>query len=68
MSENNSGIVFLGLLTIVFITLKLSNNIDWSWWFILDPLYVPYPIVVVGVVIYVLVKGSYILIKKNMEV
>lgn len=30
---------FLGLLTIVFITLKLTGFITWSWWLVLLPLY-----------------------------
>ena len=40
-SDNNSsstGIGFTGLLTIVFITLKLTGFIDWSWWLVLLPL------------------------------
>lgn len=31
------GIGFFGLLTIVFITLKLCKVIDWSWWWVLAP-------------------------------
>lgn len=30
---------FLGLLALVFITLKLCGVIAWSWWFVLLPLY-----------------------------
>jgi hypothetical protein len=30
---------FLGLLTIVFITLKLTGYINWSWWWVLAPLW-----------------------------
>ena len=30
---------FLGLLTIVFITLKLTGYIAWSWWWVLFPLW-----------------------------
>ena len=30
---------FFGLLTIVFVTLKLTNYIDWSWWLVLLPAY-----------------------------
>jgi len=30
---------FLGLLTIVFITLKLTGYIAWSWWWVLAPLW-----------------------------
>lgn len=50
MSNNNSssgGIGFCGLLTIVFIALKLTNYIDWSWWWVLSPLWIPFIIVCV---------------------
>ena len=42
---NSNGIGFCGILTIVFITLKLTNNIDWSWWWVLGPLWIPTAIV-----------------------
>ena len=32
-------ISFFDLLTLVFITLKLTNVINWSWWLVLLPLY-----------------------------
>ena len=38
-SGNKNGIGFTGLLTIVFITLKLIGKIDWSWWWVLSPLW-----------------------------
>ena len=44
MSNNtstSSGIGFTGLLTIVFITLKLTHYINWSWWWVLSPLWIP---------------------------
>lgn len=28
---------FLSVLTLIFIVLKLTDFIDWSWWFILAP-------------------------------
>ena len=30
---------FLGLLTLVFIVLKLTHHIDWSWVWVLSPLW-----------------------------
>ena len=36
---NNNSIGFIGLLTIVFITLKLTGFIDWSWWLVLSPIW-----------------------------
>jgi len=38
MEEKSSGIGFVGLLTIVFIILKLLEKIDWSWWWVLSPI------------------------------
>lgn len=40
-SSTSSGIGFCGLLTIVFITLKLLDKIDWSWWWVLSPVWLP---------------------------
>ena len=39
-SSSSSGIGFTELLTIVFITLKLIGKIDWSWWWVLSPLWI----------------------------
>ena len=39
-SSSSSGIGFAGLLTILFIALKLTHYIDWSWWWVLSPLWI----------------------------
>jgi hypothetical protein len=39
---------FLGLLTILFIALKLTGYIAWSWWWVLSPLWLGF-VVVIGV-------------------
>lgn len=36
---SSSGISFIGLLQIVFIVLKLIGKIDWSWWWVLAPIW-----------------------------
>lgn len=38
---NTNSIGFFGLLTLIFITLKLTGYIDWSWWLVLLPLFIP---------------------------
>lgn len=38
---------FVGLLTIVFITLKLTDYIDWSWWWVLAPIWMSLTLVLV---------------------
>jgi hypothetical protein len=40
-SQQQGGIGFVGLLTTVFITLKLLNVITWSWWWVLSPILIP---------------------------
>ena len=37
----NTGIGFTGLLAIVFIVLKLTGVIAWSWWWVLSPVWLP---------------------------
>ena len=39
-SSSSGGIGFVGLLTILFIALKLTGNIDWSWWWVLSPIWI----------------------------
>jgi hypothetical protein len=39
-SSTSGGIGFVGLLTIAFIVLKLTHFIDWSWWWVLSPLWI----------------------------
>lgn len=50
MSDNSNtqsgGIGFCGLLTIVFIVLKLTHIINWSWWWVLAPSWIPLGIIV----------------------
>jgi predicted tellurium resistance membrane protein TerC len=58
MSESKTGgIGFFGLLTIVFITLKLTNYIDWSWWWVLSPLWIPLAIIF-AILVIMLVMGA----------
>ena len=38
-TKSSGGIGFFGLLTVVFITLKLVGIIEWSWWLVTAPLW-----------------------------
>jgi uncharacterized protein (DUF983 family) len=38
-SSSSSGI-FPSLLTVLFIGLKLTGHITWSWWWVLSPLWI----------------------------
>ena len=35
------GFGFAGLLAILFIGLKMTAHIDWSWWWVLAPMWLP---------------------------
>lgn len=43
--STNGGVGFLGALTILFIALKLTHVIDWSWWWVLSPIWIPVAVV-----------------------
>ena len=47
-AELNTGTLFLELLFLLFLGLKLGNVIDWSWWWVFAPLWMPAVVVVVG--------------------
>ena len=55
--QTSNGIGFTGLLTIVFIILKLCNIIAWSWWWVLSPLWISAILWVILVIIVLLVGG-----------
>lgn len=52
-SSSFMGIAFCGLLTITFIILRLCGVIDWSWWWVLSPIWIPASIV--GLVLTIIV-------------
>ena len=39
-SKSSGGIGFAGLLTVVFIVLKLIGRISWSWVWVLSPMWI----------------------------
>ena len=50
-STSSSGIGFPGLLAILFITLKLTGVITWSWLWVLAPIWITFVIVVFVLII-----------------
>jgi hypothetical protein len=62
MEKNYSGGVGLpGLLTVLFVGLKLTHYIDWSWLWVLSPVWIPIALAAVilvcyGIALAVLVK------------
>ena len=46
VSTSAGGVGFTGLLTIAFIVLKLCGVIEWSWLWVLSPLWISFGLVV----------------------
>lgn len=61
MSESakiSSGIGFTGLLTVLFIGLKLTNVINWSWWWVLSPLWIDFALIIIIIIVLLLIKAA----------
>lgn len=48
----------LALLGVGFIVLKLTGHIDWSWWWVLAPFWIPVALVLPAVVVVVAVAAA----------
>jgi hypothetical protein len=48
ISNSGNGLGFGTVLFLVFLVLKLTNYIDWSWWWVTAPLWIP--IVMIGII------------------
>lgn len=51
----NTG--FLGLLTLLFIGLKLGHVIDWSWWWVFLPLWGSWAVIVIAFFVFACVAA-----------
>lgn len=59
--EVHTGGVFLPLLAVLFIALKLTGYVTWSWLWVLSPLWIPMALgaaIVLGCLAVVLVTGA----------
>ena len=53
-SSSSGGISFTGALTVLFIGLKLTHVINWSWWWVLSPIWISALIVITFLIIFLL--------------
>lgn len=60
---------FLELLFLLFLGLKLGNVIDWSWWWVFSPIWLPIVIMViaVGVTFLGAAIAAQVSLRKNMK-
>lgn len=59
-SNNNGSIGFAGLLALLFIALKLTHVIDWSWWWVLSPLWISAGLVLVIFILVPLIIAAFV--------
>ena len=55
MKENKTtvsgGVGVLGLLGVAFVVLKLCKVINWSWWWVTAPFWIPFGVIMLLVVL-----------------
>lgn len=52
-----SGIGLDIILFVVFLILKLTGHIDWSWWWVTSPLWIPVAIVLGCMIFWMVILG-----------
>ena len=55
----NTGMKFCDVLLIVFIVLKLCKVINWSWWWVLSPFWIPLGLAIILLLVSGLLKLIY---------
>ncbi len=66
-SVGGGGVGFCGLLTIVFIVLKILGHITWSWWWVLAPMWIPLAIGIGILAVILLFLGIGFVIKETVK-
>ena len=56
-SKGSNGLGLCGVLTVVFITLKLIGVINWSWLWVLSPLWISIVLTIILIIIIALLGG-----------
>lgn len=54
--SSTNGVGFFGLLTLLFIGLKLTKVITWSWVWVLSPIWLPLAVLLAGLVVYIVYR------------
>jgi len=54
--KGNGGVGLVSLLTVLFVGLKLTKYIDWSWWWVLSPLWIDALFVISIIIIIAIVQ------------
>ena len=55
-SKSSNGLGFTTILFLIFMTLKLAGFINWSWWWVTAPIWIPFISVMILVIIALMYK------------
>ena len=56
-NEKSSGMSLGMVLFLIFLVLKLTNHISWSWWWVTCPLWIYIPLaMIIGGIVYIIHK------------
>ena len=64
-TKSLSSFPFFPILTLIFIILKLTNSLSWSWFWVLSPLWIPFGIVAVTFVVILIFLAVKSLVKAH---
>lgn len=65
MNNSNKGIgcgtALALMLTVAFVILKLCNVIDWSWWWVVSPIWIYFGVVIIiTIIIFLIYKNKHL--------
>ena len=55
--NTNKSIGLFDILLVIFIVLKLTGLVDWSWWWVLSPIWIAVLILLFGFIVALIIKG-----------
>lgn len=64
ITTRGGSVTFPSLLTILFVALKLTGQIDWSWWWVLSPLWICASVAIVFALVVTLVVTAMFVAKR----
>ena len=58
MNKESDTSMRLGtILFIIFLILKLTDNIDWSWWWVTSPIWIPVAVLLAALLLALIIKS-----------
>ena len=57
--SSQSGVSMVTLVFIIFLILKLTGNIDWSWWWVTAPLWGGFAIFIIIIIVALTIKSFF---------